>query len=195
MNFLRINNADLFSQPPLLIFIKGANISGGHCVYIYIYTYKIKNNFNVWCEREAEGNLTRNTSLTPAHSVPSQQKVDTSRLAFEDMECHIYCNFNVWATITQLYKEAWGKNAAAPLPALMTRCLRANEWALQLANSNTSQEAQGCNLRTQNNFSTRDFQMNYWSGQLPGNKLLTTVKWILWHLWVKYCSRRSFWGR
>ncbi len=29
----RINNADLFSQPPLLIFIKGANISGGHCKY------------------------------------------------------------------------------------------------------------------------------------------------------------------
>ncbi len=58
----RIYNADLFSQPPLLIFIKGANISGGH--YIYIYIYKIKNNFNVWCEREAEGNLTRNTSLT-----------------------------------------------------------------------------------------------------------------------------------
>ncbi len=28
----RINNADLFSQLPLLIFIKGANISGGHCV-------------------------------------------------------------------------------------------------------------------------------------------------------------------
>ncbi len=28
----RINNADLFSQPPLLIFIKGANISGGHCI-------------------------------------------------------------------------------------------------------------------------------------------------------------------
>ncbi len=27
----RTNNADLFSQPPLLIFIKGANISGGHC--------------------------------------------------------------------------------------------------------------------------------------------------------------------
>ncbi len=32
----RINNADLFSQLPLLIFIKGANISGGHCIYIYI---------------------------------------------------------------------------------------------------------------------------------------------------------------
>ncbi len=30
----RINNADLFSQPPLLIFIKGANISGGHCMLI-----------------------------------------------------------------------------------------------------------------------------------------------------------------
>ncbi len=30
----RINNADLFSQPPLLIFIKGANISGGHCTSI-----------------------------------------------------------------------------------------------------------------------------------------------------------------
>ncbi len=29
----RINNADLFSQPPLLIFIKGANISGGHYSY------------------------------------------------------------------------------------------------------------------------------------------------------------------
>ncbi len=29
----RINNADLFSQPPLLIFTKGANISGGHCTY------------------------------------------------------------------------------------------------------------------------------------------------------------------
>ncbi len=38
----RINNADLFSQLPLLIFIKGANISGGHWyiyIYIYIYTY------------------------------------------------------------------------------------------------------------------------------------------------------------
>ncbi len=29
----RINNADLFSQLPLLIFIKGANISGGHCIW------------------------------------------------------------------------------------------------------------------------------------------------------------------
>ncbi len=29
----RINNADLFSQPPLLIFTKGANISGGHCMW------------------------------------------------------------------------------------------------------------------------------------------------------------------
>ncbi len=28
----RINNADLFSQPPLVIFTKGANISGGHCI-------------------------------------------------------------------------------------------------------------------------------------------------------------------
>ncbi len=28
----RINNADLFSQLPLLIFTKGANISGGHCI-------------------------------------------------------------------------------------------------------------------------------------------------------------------
>ncbi len=38
----RINNADLFSQPPLLIFIKGANISGGHCIYInmlHCYTF------------------------------------------------------------------------------------------------------------------------------------------------------------
>ncbi len=30
----RINNSDLFSQPPLLIFIKGANISGGHCSHV-----------------------------------------------------------------------------------------------------------------------------------------------------------------
>ncbi len=102
-------------------------------------------------EREAEGNLTRNTSLTPSHSVPSQQKIDTSRLAFEDMECHIYYNFNAWATratITQLHKKARGKNAAARLPALTT----------------LHKEAQGCNLRTQNNFSTRDFQMNYCQG-------------------------------
>ncbi len=28
----RINNADLFSQTPFLTFIKGANISGGHCI-------------------------------------------------------------------------------------------------------------------------------------------------------------------
>ncbi len=35
----RINNADLFSQTPFLTFIKGANISGGHCIYIYIYIY------------------------------------------------------------------------------------------------------------------------------------------------------------
>ncbi len=27
----KINDADLFSQPPLLIFTKGANISGRHC--------------------------------------------------------------------------------------------------------------------------------------------------------------------
>ncbi len=39
----RINNADLFSQTPFLTFIKGANISGGHCIYIYIY--KIRENF------------------------------------------------------------------------------------------------------------------------------------------------------
>ncbi len=53
----RINNADLFSQPPLLIFTKGANISGGHCilyvymcVYIYIYIYFTVNNMHlsVW---------------------------------------------------------------------------------------------------------------------------------------------------
>ncbi len=29
----KINDADLFSQPPLLIFTKGANISGGNCIY------------------------------------------------------------------------------------------------------------------------------------------------------------------
>ncbi len=35
----RINNADLFSQPPLLIFTKGANISGGHCIYLFLFIY------------------------------------------------------------------------------------------------------------------------------------------------------------
>ncbi len=35
----RINNADLFSQPPLLIFIKGANISGGHCIYVCVFVW------------------------------------------------------------------------------------------------------------------------------------------------------------
>ncbi len=29
----RINNADLFSQPPFLIFTKGANISVKHCTW------------------------------------------------------------------------------------------------------------------------------------------------------------------
>ncbi len=37
----RINNADLFSQTPFLTFIKGANISGGHCIYYYI-KYKLE---------------------------------------------------------------------------------------------------------------------------------------------------------
>ncbi len=43
----RINNADLFSQPPLLIFIKGANISGGHCNKYTQYThiYYVKKTF------------------------------------------------------------------------------------------------------------------------------------------------------
>ncbi len=40
----RINNADLFSQPPLLIFIKGANISGGHCTYYAI----LKNGIQIY---------------------------------------------------------------------------------------------------------------------------------------------------
>ncbi len=35
----RINNADLFSQPPLLIFTNGANISGGHCIHMYNIKY------------------------------------------------------------------------------------------------------------------------------------------------------------
>ncbi len=34
----RTNNTDLFWQPPLLMFTKGANISGGHCIYLmYVY--------------------------------------------------------------------------------------------------------------------------------------------------------------
>ncbi len=35
----RINNADLFSQTPFLTFIKGANISGGHCIYLTQSSY------------------------------------------------------------------------------------------------------------------------------------------------------------
>ncbi len=35
----RISNADLFSQPPLLIFTKGANISGGHCIILKTPVY------------------------------------------------------------------------------------------------------------------------------------------------------------
>ncbi len=35
-----VNNADLSSQPPLLIFIKGANISGGHCSYTELFLLK-----------------------------------------------------------------------------------------------------------------------------------------------------------
>ncbi len=30
---------DLFSQLPSLIFTKGANISGGHCMLCYVYFY------------------------------------------------------------------------------------------------------------------------------------------------------------
>ncbi len=37
----RINNADLFSQPPLVIFTKGANISGGHCISNFVTTFKL----------------------------------------------------------------------------------------------------------------------------------------------------------
>ncbi len=37
----RINNLDLFSQTPLFIFTKGANISGGHSLSLYIYTVYI----------------------------------------------------------------------------------------------------------------------------------------------------------
>ncbi len=37
----KIHDADLFSQPPLLIFTKGANFSEQQyvCKYIYIYIY------------------------------------------------------------------------------------------------------------------------------------------------------------
>ncbi len=51
MNFLngkiKINNADLFSQPPLVIFTKDANISGGHCIYSIYYVNK---NFYFGCD-------------------------------------------------------------------------------------------------------------------------------------------------
>ncbi len=32
----KVNDADLFSQPPLLIFTKGANIIGGHCIHWHL---------------------------------------------------------------------------------------------------------------------------------------------------------------
>ncbi len=35
VNFNRIHNADLFSQPPFLIFTKADNISGGHSVQLF----------------------------------------------------------------------------------------------------------------------------------------------------------------
>ncbi len=35
----RINNADLFSHTPFLTFIKGANISGGHCTLLIYFIY------------------------------------------------------------------------------------------------------------------------------------------------------------
>ncbi len=44
----RINNADLFSQPPLLIFIKGANISGGHCIISTTVCNKVNGEFEMW---------------------------------------------------------------------------------------------------------------------------------------------------
>ncbi len=47
----RINDADLFSQPPLVIFTKGANISGGHCIYIVT---SVRYLISVALETEAE---------------------------------------------------------------------------------------------------------------------------------------------
>ncbi len=57
----RINNADLFSQPPLLMFTKSANISWGHCIsevgsnelhlihYIYLSNFvRVSNTFWVY---------------------------------------------------------------------------------------------------------------------------------------------------
>ncbi len=38
----KINDADLFSQPPLLILTKGANIRRGHCISDCFYTPDIK---------------------------------------------------------------------------------------------------------------------------------------------------------
>ncbi len=35
----RINNADTFSQPTLIIFTKGANIFGYDCIYIHIHIH------------------------------------------------------------------------------------------------------------------------------------------------------------
>ncbi len=46
----RINNADLFSQLPLLIFIKGANISGGKLTFIQQGFMKLIKSGNTWLQ-------------------------------------------------------------------------------------------------------------------------------------------------
>ncbi len=65
----RINNADLFSQTPFLTFIKGANISGGHCIYIYlqptVFTYI--NALQCWAGPAFTNNLTH-THHTDSHT-------------------------------------------------------------------------------------------------------------------------------
>ncbi len=70
----RINNADLFSQPPLLIFTKGANISGGHCNYNNVYNNNnnIYYYYSIWL---GSWNTSENVMWTEALSQSSNKKI------------------------------------------------------------------------------------------------------------------------
>ncbi len=109
----RINNADLFSQPPLLIFIKGANISGGHCIYIYVcvcvcvcvwdQSHYYKRNCLHWksCTRSVDKNYNTKQLLTTLYFPSECSKI----ILFTNAMCvlitkYFYSLYSMWCFLS-----------------------------------------------------------------------------------------------
>ncbi len=75
------NNADLFSQPPLLIFIKGANISGGYCMFRY-------DQFQGACCWERKKNPQNSISLLSVFVFPTLQFFTIISALITEPSCH-----------------------------------------------------------------------------------------------------------